>query len=150
MSFHTLNHFLGPRLARRGLSVSRLASTRLGGIRTAGRSKFHVLQNGCRKCNGSLLSQLELGSEGRVLAIIFNSPQELKHNHIGQVVLLDVVDKIGDKAGKVVDEVVVDRTTLGDRHWAFGEFIRNQTFLLGVELEDDPVDVVQVNYLLAR
>jgi hypothetical protein len=46
-----------------------------------------------------------------VLAIIFDSPQELKPNHVGQVVLLDAVDKIVNKAGKVVDEVVVDCTT---------------------------------------
>lgn len=137
VSFHTLHHFLGPRLARRGLRVSRLTSTRPGRIRPAGRDKFHVLQNGCGQCDGSLLAQLELGSERHVPAIIFDSPQKLKPNHVGQAVLLDVVDKI-------VDEVVVDRTTLEDRHWAFGELVRKQTFLLGVELEGDPMDVVQV------
>ena len=79
-----------------------------------------------------------------MLAINFDCPQELKPNNVGQVVLLDVVDKIVNKIVKVIDEVVVDQTTLGDKHWAFGELVRNQTFLLGVELEDDPVDVVQV------
>jgi hypothetical protein len=43
VSFHTLNHFLGPRLARKGFNVNRLASTRLGGIKPVNKDKFHVL-----------------------------------------------------------------------------------------------------------
>jgi hypothetical protein len=56
VSFHTLNHFLGLRLARRGVSVSRLASTRPGDIRPAGRDKFHVLHNRCGQCDNSHLA----------------------------------------------------------------------------------------------
>jgi hypothetical protein len=79
-----------------------------------------------------------------VLAIIFDSPQELKPNHVNQVVLLDVINKNVNKVNKVVNEVVIDRIALGNRHWAFNELVRNQTFLLEVELKDDPVDVIQV------
>jgi hypothetical protein len=56
VSFHTINHFLGPRLACKGFSVSRLASTRPGGIRPASKDKFHVFQNRYKQCDSSFLA----------------------------------------------------------------------------------------------
>ena len=50
-----------------------------------------------------------------MLIIIFNSFSELKSNHIGQVILLNVVDKIVTKTGKVIDKVDVNHTILRNK-----------------------------------